>query len=136
MPKKKIETRKRVNLTLELSTYNELEKLAAARQITIPDLIREHIDQGMTINYEIENLDFITGIIREQLSAILIPTMNRIAALQSKTCIQAATSAYLNAEVINKFVPEKYQEEYLDVYEAARKKAIAYTRNKNSEVDN
>lgn len=123
-------------MTLELSTYNELEKLAAARQITIPDLIREHIDQGMTINYEVENLDFITGIIREQLSAILIPTMNRIAALQSKTCIQAATSAYLNAEVINKFVPEKYQEEYLDVYEAARKKAIAYTRNKNSEVDN
>ena len=107
-----------------------------SRNITIPDLIREHIDQGMTINYQVQNIDLIERIIREQLFAILNPMMNRIAALQSKTCIQAATASYLNAEAINKFVPEKYQEEYLDVYEAARKKAIAYTRNKNSEVVN
>lgn len=96
-------------------------------------MIREQIDQGLTNNYEIQNLDLITEIIREQISAILIPAINRIAAMQSKTCIQAATAAYLNAEAINKFVPEKYQEDYYEVYEAARKKAVTYTKGKKKE---
>lgn len=116
---------------IEEECYIELEKLAAKRGCTIQDIIRESINKNLSNNYAVDNIDLITNIIREQLTMIINPAVNRLAALSSKTCVQSATAAYLTAETINKFVPEKYQEEYLDVYEAARKKAVSYTKQKS-----
>lgn len=134
MPRKKINNRVRINLTVEATTYAELEKLAAqkGKGVTIPDVIREQIDRGLTTNYEVENIDLITRILQEQLSAMIVPAVERLAALNSKTCVQAATAAYLTAETINKFVPTQYQEDFNLVYEKAKKKGVAYTRNKGS----
>lgn len=134
MRKRKISVnRKRINMTVDLDSYEEMQKLAAMKNITVPDLIRDFISKGLTVNYEIENLDFITHIIREQLSAILNPSVDRLAALSSKACVQSATAAFLNAEVINKFVPDEQQEDYFEVYEKARKKGVEYTRRR---IDN
>lgn len=38
----------------------------------------------------------------------------------------SASATYLTAETIARFLPLELQEDYLEVYEKARKKAIAY----------
>lgn len=133
MRKRKIQNRKRVNVTYEMETYKALEKIAEEREISIPEVIREYTEQGLKGDNLIENMDIIANIIREQLKLILDPAVNRLAALSSKASIQSATAAYLTAETINKFVPEEYREEYYDVYQKARKKGVEYVRGKSVE---
>lgn len=133
MAKRKVENRKRIYPTLELEQFEQLEKLAAKRGITVPDLVREFIEQGLTNNYCVENIDLITNILRTQLNDILKPAVDRMAALSSKAAVQSATAAYLTAETIAKFVPDELQEDYLEVYEAARKKGVAYVKGKTLE---
>lgn len=128
--KRKIENRIRVNVTMELDCHKELAKLATKRNCTIPEVIREFIDEGMSNNYAIDNIDLITNIIREQLKVLLDPAVNRIAALTSKTCVQSATAAYLTAEAINRFVPPENRMDVKDAYDAARKKGVAYVKEK------
>lgn len=131
MAKRKVENRIRIFPTIEMEQYEQLQKLAAKRGVTIPDIVREFIDQGLTNNYCVENIDLITDIIRTQLNIIIKPAVDRMAALSSKACIQSGTAAYLSAEAIAKFVPDELQEDFLDVYEAAKKKAVADMKRKS-----
>lgn len=131
--KRKISNRIRVNVTMELDCHKELAKLAAKKNCTIPELIRGFIDQGMTNNYCVDNIDLITDILNKQLKKLIDPAVNRIAALSSKACIQSATAAYLSAEAINKFVPVEERMDVKDAYEASRKKAIAYVKEKSND---
>ncbi len=130
--KRKIQNRRKVNLLLEQETYDNLEKLAALRggSTTVSDIIRESIDYNLTANYCVENIDLITRIVREELQDILKPALDRIAALSSKSCVQAATAAYLNAEALSRFVPEKERMDVKEAYDAARKKGVAYVKGK------
>jgi len=130
--RRKIQNRRRVNLFLELETYNELEKLAAKRgkDVTVSDVIRGAIDKELTNDYCVENIDLITDIIKKQLKNIIDPAVNRLASLSSKSCVQSSTAAYLCAETINRFVPAEYKMDVNDAYERARKKGVAYTKGK------
>lgn len=130
--KRKIQNRRKVNLLLEQETYDNLEKLAALRggNTTVSDIIRESIDYNLTANYCVQNIDLITKIMKEELSVILNPAIDRIAALSSKACVQAATASYLNAEALNRFVPEKERMDVKEAYDAARKKGVAYVKGK------
>ena len=130
--KRKIQNRRKVNLLLEQETYDNLEKLAALRggSTTVSDIIRESIDYNLTANYCVENIDLITKIMREELQDILKPALDRIAALSSKSCVQAATASYLNAEALSRFVPEKERMDVKEGYDAARKKGVAYVKGK------
>ena len=130
MAKRKVENRKRIYPTLEMEQYEQLEKLAAKRGVTVPDIVREFIDQGLTNNYCVDNIDLITNIIRTQLISIIDPAVNRLASLSAKTGVQAATAAYLTAETIAKFVPEELQADFYDTYQAARQKGVAYIKGK------
>ena len=130
--KRKIQNRRKVNLLLEQETYDNLEKLAALRggSTTVSDIIRESIDYNLTANYCVENIDLITKIMREELQDILKPALDRIAALSSKSCVQAATASYLSAEALSRFVPEKERMDVKEACDAARKKGVAYVKGK------
>ena len=75
-----------------------------------------------------ENIDFLTPIIRSQLKSVVDIQADRIAGLVAKTCIQAGAAAYLSAEALNSFVPEKERKSFVEAYDAARKKAVSYIR--------
>lgn len=123
----------RIPVSFDKMTMDNLKKIAEKRNISISALIREYVEQGMQAQVGADNIDLITKIIREQLQIILNPAVERICSLSAKTGVMAASSTFLTAETINKFVPESQQEEVKIVYEAARKKGIAYMKSKISD---
>ena len=78
-------------------------------------------------------MEFIVPIIRSQLQDLLKPQVNRLAAMEAKTCVQAGAAAYLCAEVLSRFLPDNLQVEYNDAYNAARQKAVQYLKGQNFE---
>lgn len=121
---------KRINVTFEVSDYEQIRNLAHKEGRTMSEIVREAAIDNLTVRINAENIDMITHIIREQLRDILKPDIERLAALSAKTCVQSSTATYLTAETISKFVPLQEQEEFRECYEKARKKGVEYTRRK------
>lgn len=122
--------RERINVTFTTDTYNQIKLIAHKQNISMSEVCRRWIVDGLNGTLNADNMDFLIPIIREQLKSIIEPSVNRLAALSAKTCVQAGTAAYLTAETISKFVPPAERMDILDSYESARKKAVHYLKNK------
>lgn len=118
----------RLPITLSPEEYEEIKRLASIKNISMSELCRQYIVQGLNGTITQDNIDFLVPVLRSQLKSLLDPAVERLAAISAKTCVQAGTAAYLSAEAILKFVPEDLQLEVEESYEAARKKAVRYLK--------
>ncbi len=123
----------RINVTFDYATYKQIKLIADKNGCSMSDIVRNFTIEALNGELTKDNIDFISAIVREQLKVVLQPSIERLAALSAKTCVQASAAAYLNAEAIAKFVPLSLQMEVTESYEQARKKAVAYTKSKLEE---
>lgn len=122
----------RMSVTFDAETYQQLKNIADKNGISIAEVIRRNNQASLNNTVTVENLDLITRIIREQLKDVLAPSVERLAALSAKSCVQSSTAALLSAEAISRWVPADLQADVRDTYERARKKAVIYTKQKAS----
>lgn len=123
----------RINVQFNEDTYEQIRLLAHMEGKSMSEVVRTWTEERLNGEINVKNIALITDIIRTQLGAVMQPSVERLAALTAKTCIQSSAAAYLTAETISRFLAASEQEEFEDMYEKARKKAVAYTKNKNSE---
>lgn len=127
MPRYK-ENRHPLQVLFTVEEFENLQRYAAKSNKSMSEVAREFVSQGLTGNLTQDNVDFLTPLIREQLKSVLTPMLERVSSLQAKACIQAGAAAYLSAEALASFVPISQQKDFLEAYEAARKKAVQYMR--------
>lgn len=125
----------RLTVTLDDENYLQIQNIAHKQGKSMSEVLRTAAMESLTVSINVENIDMITDIIRTQLRDILQPSVERLATLSSKTCVQAAAAAYLAAEAIGKFVPPAQQEEVVEAYNQARRKGVEYTRRKSETND-
>ncbi len=118
----------RISITLIPQEYEQIQRIAASKNISMGELCRQYIVQGLHGAIAQDNIDFLVPIIREQLQLVLAPSVERLAKISVKSCVQAGAAAYLSAEALAKFVPEEYQMDFEESYETARKKAVRYLK--------
>lgn len=123
----------RINVTFDPITYQQIKLIAEKNDRSMSDVIREYTRKSLNGDLTKDNIDYVAGIIREQLNIILRPSVERLAALSAKTCIQAGTSAYLNAEALARLVPAELQMDLEEAYEAAKIKAVRYIKQKGED---
>lgn len=116
----------RISVTFDDDVYRQLKLIADKNGDSVASVVRELVQRSLDGELTAANLTFITSIIREQLKDVIQPFIERLAALNAKTGVQAGAAAYLAAEAIAKFVPNNMQAEVTETYEQARKKAVAY----------
>lgn len=131
-PKNKF-TSPRINVAFEPEAFEQIRLLAAKQHISMSEVVRNWAMKGLSGDLNADNIGLITDIIRTQIQDVMRPSIDRLASLTAKTCIQSGTAAYLSAESILKFVPVSRQQEVEEAYELARKKAIAYLKGRTSE---
>lgn len=127
--------RERITVTLDKELYTQLKNIADKNHISLSEAVRRYVQAGLNGSLSETNIDYICKIVREQLRVVMQPSIERLAALSAKTCIQASAAAYLTAETIARFVPEELQEDVQLVYEEARKKGVRYTKSKTADED-
>lgn len=115
--------------------YEEIKRLAAKKNTSMNEIVRQFVTDGLNGTLNSQNIDFLAPIIREQMETLFSYYMERMISLESKTCIQAGTAAYLSADAILKFVPPQQREEVSVSYKEARKKAIEYMRSKTDRTE-
>ncbi|SFU84990.1 hypothetical protein SAMN04487886_12212 [Clostridium sp. DSM 8431] len=107
----------------------DINRFAEIKGYNFSEAVRELCDKGLQIQVSNDNINLVAEIIEERLRSILKPQVERLAAISAKGAIMSATSSYLNAQAIVDFVPKERRREFLEVYEKARLKGIAYVKN-------
>lgn len=110
--------------------YEQIKSIAAKKNISMNELVRQYVRDGLNGTLNSQNIEFLAPIIREQMESLFSYYMERMISLEAKTCMQAGTAAYLAADAILKFVPPQQREEVEVSYKQARKKAVEYMKSK------
>lgn len=93
-------------------------------------VVRELCRDGLTHKNAIAGIDIIQSSLRSVTKDVMKPIEERLAKIEAKTAIAAATSMYLNLEAVSHIVG---QEDAIEFYNNARKKAVNYVRTPEEE---
>ncbi|MDY4251006.1 MULTISPECIES: hypothetical protein [unclassified Clostridium] len=121
---------KRISITFTDEQAEVIEKISKREGRSFADTVRSLCDEAIKLQASNDNIDLITGIIDERLSAILKPHVERLASLSAKGAIMSATSTFLNAQALSDFVPKERRKDFVESYEKAKLKGIAYVKNR------
>lgn len=118
----------RISLHITEETYAALETLAAKRHMSKSEIIRGHIEKGLSIDGHKEDIDFISQQIEQAVERQLTPRMERLISLMVKGVIASAGGYFLTVRVLESMVPVQYQQDYQESLHEARQKGIDYCK--------
>lgn len=126
---------KRFSVCVDDKTYEMLTNISKSEDKTLAEVTREIIKKGLATEWVDENKDMITTIVREELRAVLKPSVERLAKISSKSGHMSATAAFLNVQALMDLVPKEKQRPVRQMYEKARKMAVDYMKNTTEDWD-
>jgi len=119
---------KRVTFHLPISTVAKIEKLAARENQDVSKIIRKAIDAHLSIQANKDDIDFISGIIRQEVKAEIGKQANRLAAMLFKVGIIASSNYFMDVKMLADVISPSMQEDFKDINSNARKLGIEYMK--------
>jgi hypothetical protein len=108
--------------------YEALKKLAASKHINMADVVRGFIDKGLSVQSYQDNIDFISGIVRQEVKAEMGKQANRLAAMLFKIGVITAGNYFMAVRTISDVISPSMQEDFKDINSNARKLGIDYMK--------
>lgn len=115
---------KAVTIRFKKDTYQKLLILAQQRGEAVAVVVRRIIEDVVANEMAVAAVDVVAATLRKTIRSELKLTEDRLAKLAAKAATAAATSMYLNTQALK----DLGKHDALDLYQAARKKAVAYLR--------
>lgn len=126
-------TQKR-SVVFPIETLEQIEKLAAKKNVFASDIIREFVDKGLAINSYEENIDTITAIIHQEIEASIKALANRLAGMINRITIISAAGYYANIAIVSDLIDKDRYSSFEKIERLARKRALTYANMKSSEA--
>ena len=123
----------RKTIHLPPDTIRALNKLAARNGTDFSKEVRRAIDEYLDLESTAENIDMISGVIRQELSGQIKGLGNRLAGLINRLTIISAAGYYANIAIIADLIDRDRYSSFEKI-EAARKKALAFANQKNADA--
>ena len=131
MPKKF----KRFSVCVDDETYEKLNNICRSEDKSLAEVTRELLKKSLASGWMDENKDMISTIVRDELRAVLKPSVERLAKINSKSGHMSATAAFLNVQALMDLVPKEKQRDVRAMYEKARKMAVGYMKSTTEDFD-
>ena len=126
---------RKTTVKLHQRLYDVIENIAKKEGVTVSEVMRDLLDKALTERVTEENMDVIARVVRQQVEVVMKPHVERICALSSKGGHMAAAAAFLNTQALMDLVPPERKKDARQMYENARKKAVAYMKTKTDEFE-
>lgn len=124
----------RKTIHLPPDTIQALNKLAAKNGTDFSKEVRRAVDEYLDLESNAENIDMISGVIRQELSGQLKGLGNRLAGLINRLTIISAAGYYANIAIIADLIDRDRYSSFEKIEAAARKKALAFANQKNADA--
>ena len=119
---------KRINFLLPIEMVSSIEKLAAKKNQTVSEVIRKAISEHLNIQANRDDIDFISGIIRQEVKAEIGKQANRLAAMLFKVGAITSSNYFLAVRMMSDVISPSLQEDFKDINSNARKLGIDYMK--------
>ncbi|MDF2923891.1 MAG: hypothetical protein K0R57_2805 [Paenibacillaceae bacterium] len=131
------QTEKTVQITVKLpkKQYESLKKYAAAKHLSMADIVRAFIQKGMSVEAYTEEIDFITAIIRQEIKVAIDGLSNRLAGLASKDLIMSAAAYYSTIAIITDLIDTNRYTTFREIEKKARQLAVEYMKMKLTDAE-
>lgn len=120
-----------ISVRLPEDTYDALLALASRRQEAISAVARRLLIDSIASEAAADGKDVITDAVRRSMRDVLRPFEDRLAKLSAKAAVAAATAMFLNTQCI----ADLGKNNAVELYQTARKKAVAYLREKDGDEE-
>ena len=129
----KSESPKTIQITVKLpqDSYEAVQKYASKEHRTVSDIVRSFVDKGLNIKTYEEEIDLISGILRNEIEIAIKAQTNRLAGLINRLTIISAAGYYANIAIISDLIDTDRYSSFEKIESIARKKALAYANTKN-----
>ena len=115
---------KPIRIRVGESLERDLKALAERRGESMAECTRRLLRQGVMQESANEALDPVLAAVRQAMRDVLKQVEDRLAKINAKAAIAAATAMYTNIEVVGQFGKVDVR----TLHEAARKKAVAFVK--------
>jgi predicted DNA-binding protein len=119
---------KRINFLLPVEMVSSIEKLAAQKHQPVSEIIRKAINAHLNIQANRDDIDFISGIIRQEVKAEIGKQANRLAAMLFKVGVITSSNYFLAVRTLSDVISPSMQEDFKDINSNARKLGIDYMK--------
>jgi hypothetical protein len=109
-------------------TLEQIEKIAAKKNVYASDVIRDFVNKGLSVTGYEDNVELISGIVRQVVSAEIGRQANRLAAMLFKIGVITAGGYFMSARIISDVINPSMQEDFKDINSNARKLGIDYMK--------
>lgn len=125
-------------------TLKTLDKLATKSHTTTSELVRQYVEKGLTVEDYKENIDFIAGIIRQELMAIyhiedikavMEQQTNRIAKMLMKSGKIDAAGFYLLIKVLMNVAHDGTEDQFDQMLNEAVTLGVDYMQKKDVQIN-
>ena len=106
----------------------QIEKVAAKKNVFASDVIRDYVNKGLSVQGYQENIDFISGIIRQEVKAEMGKQANRLAAMLFKVGVITAGNYFMSVRMLSDVINPSMQEDFKDINSNARRLGIDYMK--------
>jgi len=119
---------KAIQITIKVapSTYKSLQKLAAKNNRNMSDVVRGFIDKGMTVDGYKDDINLITGLIRQTVHTEMEMTANRLEKMMFKMGIISASNYFLAVRMLSDVISPSMQEDFKEINTRAREIGLEY----------
>jgi len=109
-------------------TLEQIEKIAVKKNIYASDVIRDFVNKGLSVTGYEDNVEFITGIVRQVVSAEIGRQANRLAAMLFKVGAITSSNYFLSVKMLSDVISPSLQEDFKDINSNARRLGIDYMK--------
>ena len=125
---KKPQTVQRRSIAFPAKLLEQLEKLAVKENQDVSKVVRRAAEQYLSIQANKDDIDFISGIIRQEVRAEIGKQANRLAAMLFKVGIITSSNYFLAVKTLSDVISPSMQEDFKDINSNARKLGIDYMK--------
>lgn len=125
---KKPQTVQRRSIAFPVKQLEQLEKLAAKENQDVSKIVRKAVDSYMSVQANKDDIDFISGIIRQEVKAEMGKQANRLAAMLFKVGAITSSNYFLAVRMLSDVISPSMQEDFKDINSNARKLGIDYMK--------
>ena len=125
----------RRSVAFPAAQLEQLEKLASKNNTSVSDLVRSFVDKGIEINGYTQDVDFIAGIVRQEVKAQMTPQIERLVKSLMKSGKISAAGYYLTLKLFVQMVSGERLVSLKEMATETRKLEIRYMQFKDHEIN-
>ena len=124
-----------MGLRIPKAMKENIEKQARKKHITTSEMVREFIEKGLEINGYTQDVDFIAGILRQEIKAQMTPQVDRLVKILMKSGKISAAQYFMFIKLFIEILSDEQQISFKELATETRRLGIRYMHFKDHEID-